>query len=80
MEICANSSLCDGTPASSPAFHKFPHSRSLLFFAEPLTHTGIRATYAASDTLSLVAGVNNGWNYSSLTTSGSLNDRAVKTA
>jgi len=29
-------------------------SRSLLFFAEPLTHTGIRATYAASDTLSLV--------------------------
>jgi hypothetical protein len=46
-------------------------SRSLLFFAEPLTHTGIRATYAATDTLSLVAGVNNGWNYSSLSTSGS---------
>ena len=46
-------------------------SRSLLFFAEPLTHTGIRATYAASDTLSVVAGANNGWNYSSLSTSGS---------
>ena len=46
-------------------------SRSLLFFAEPLTHTGIRATYAATDTLSLVAGVNNGWNCSSLSTSGS---------
>jgi hypothetical protein len=46
-------------------------SRSLLFFAEPMTHTGIRATYAASDTLSVVAGVNNGWNYSSLSTSGS---------
>jgi hypothetical protein len=46
-------------------------SRSLLFFAEPLTHTGIRAAYAASDTLSLIAGVNNGWNYSSLSTSGS---------
>jgi hypothetical protein len=46
-------------------------SRSLLFLAEPLTHTGIRATYAASDTFSLVAGVNNGWNYSSLSTSGS---------
>jgi hypothetical protein len=46
-------------------------SRSLLFFAEPLTHTGIRATYAASDTLSVIAGVNNGWNYSSLSTSGS---------
>lgn len=46
-------------------------SRSLLFFAEPLTHTGIRATYAATDTLSLIAGVNNGWNYSALSTSGS---------
>jgi hypothetical protein len=46
-------------------------SRSLLFFAEPLTHTGVRATYAATETLSLVGGVNNGWNYSSLTTSGS---------
>jgi hypothetical protein len=46
-------------------------SRSFLFFAEPLTHTGVRATYAVSDTLSLIAGVNNGWNYASLTTSGS---------
>ena len=46
-------------------------SRSLLFFAEPLTHTGIRATYAATDTLSVAGGVNNGWNYSSLSTSGS---------
>jgi len=45
-------------------------SRSLLFYAEPMTHTGIRATYAASDTLSLIAGVNNGWNYSSVSTSG----------
>ena len=46
-------------------------SRSLLFFAEPMTHTGIRATYAATDTLSVIAGVSNGWNYSSLSTSGS---------
>jgi hypothetical protein len=46
-------------------------SRSLLFFAEPLTHTGMRLTYAASDTLNVVAGVNNGWNYASLTASGS---------
>ena len=38
-------------------------SRSLLFFeSEPLTHTGFRATYAASDTLNLIAGINNGWN------------------
>jgi hypothetical protein len=46
-------------------------SRSLLFFAEPLTHTGIRATYALTDTFSVIGGVNNGWNYSSLTKSGS---------
>ncbi len=46
-------------------------SRSLLFYAEPLTNTGIRATYAASDTLSVTVGVNNGWNYSSLQSFGS---------
>ena len=40
-------------------------SRSLLFFTQPLTHTGIRATWAASDSLSLIAGVNNGWNTTS---------------
>lgn len=40
-------------------------SRSLLFFAEPLTHTGVRATYAVNDALSLIAGVNNGWNTTS---------------
>ncbi len=45
-------------------------SRSFLFYAEPLTHTGVRATYAASDTVSVIVGVNNGWNYSSLQTSG----------
>ncbi|MDE2449642.1 MAG: porin [Gammaproteobacteria bacterium] len=38
-------------------------SRSLLFFAEPMTHTGLRATYAVSDVLSVIVGVNNGWNY-----------------
>ena len=40
-------------------------SRSLLFFAEPLTHTGVRATYAISETFSIVGGVNNGWNTTS---------------
>jgi hypothetical protein len=40
-------------------------SRSLLFFNQPLTHTGIRATYAASDTVNLVLGANNGWNTTS---------------
>ena len=45
-------------------------SRSLLYFAEPITHTGLRATYAATDTLSVVVGINNGWNTTS-TSSGS---------
>jgi putative OmpL-like beta-barrel porin-2 len=35
-------------------------SRSLLFFGEPLTHTGLRGTYAVNDKISLIAGVNNG--------------------
>lgn len=38
-------------------------SRSLLFFAEPMTHTGLRATYAVNDQLTVIVGVNNGWNY-----------------
>lgn len=37
-------------------------SRSILFgFAIPFTHTGVRATYTASDNLLLMAGINNGW-------------------
>lgn len=36
-------------------------SRSILFGAVPFTHTGVRATYALSDSISLIAGVNNGW-------------------
>jgi len=40
-------------------------SRSLLFFSEPLTHTGVRGTWAATSTLNLTAGVNNGWNTTS---------------
>ncbi len=38
------------------------YSRSILFgYAIPFTHTGVRGTYKFSDTFSLVAGVNNGW-------------------
>ena len=38
------------------------YSRSILFgYAIPFTHTGLRATYALSDTVSLIAGINNGW-------------------
>ena len=41
-------------------------SRSLLFFFnEPLTHTGVRATWAVSDTFTLIGGINNGWNATS---------------
>lgn len=37
-------------------------SRSILFgFAVPFTHTGARLTYAPTSALSLIAGVNNGW-------------------
>jgi hypothetical protein len=38
------------------------YSRSILFgYAIPFTHTGLRATYAVNDALSLFVGVNNGW-------------------
>lgn len=38
------------------------YSRSILFgYAIPFAHTGVRATYAMNDKLSLIAGVNNGW-------------------
>jgi hypothetical protein len=36
-------------------------SRSILFGAVPFTHTGVRATWALNDTVSLIGGVNNGW-------------------
>jgi Putative beta-barrel porin-2, OmpL-like. bbp2 len=36
-------------------------SRSILFGAVPFTHTGVRATWAVTDTVSLIGGVNNGW-------------------
>jgi hypothetical protein len=35
-------------------------SRSILFGAVPFTHTGVRATWALSNTVSLIGGVNNG--------------------
>lgn len=42
------------------------YSRSLLFYGEPMTHTGLRATYAVNDMLSVIVGINNGWNYTKL--------------
>lgn len=38
------------------------YSRSILFgYAIPFTHTGARLSYAVSDTVGLMAGINNGW-------------------
>jgi hypothetical protein len=38
------------------------YSRSILFgYAIPFTHTGVRATWKLSDSLSLIGGVNQGW-------------------
>lgn len=36
-------------------------SRSILFGAIPFTHTGVRASYAPSDTVTVYGGLNNGW-------------------
>jgi len=43
----------------SPSNNNF--SRSILFGAIPFTHTGVRAGYAMSNTVTLYGGVNNGW-------------------
>lgn len=40
-------------------------SRGLVYYSEPITHTGFRATYAVTDAISVIAGVNEGWNTSS---------------
>jgi hypothetical protein len=36
-------------------------SRSILFGAVPFTHTGLRVSYAPTDTITLYGGLNNGW-------------------
>jgi len=36
-------------------------TRSMLFGAIPFTHTGVRAGYAMSNTVTLYGGINNGW-------------------
>src|SRR3989442_8276038 len=43
----------------SPSNSNFSHS--ILFGAIPFTHTGVRAGYAVSDTVTLYGGLNNGW-------------------
>jgi hypothetical protein len=44
------------------ANQNFNESRGLLFtLGEPLTHTGLRGTYAFNSNVSMTLGVNNGW-------------------
>ncbi len=43
----------------SPSNGNFSHS--ILFGAIPFTHTGVRAGYALSNTVTLYGGINNGW-------------------
>jgi hypothetical protein len=45
-------------------------TRSILFAYEPVTNTGLRVTYAATDKLNLILGVNNGWTNSQDTADG----------
>jgi hypothetical protein len=46
-------------------------TRSLLFwYSEPVTHTGARVVYTASDTANFTFGLNNGWNAETSTGNG----------
>jgi hypothetical protein len=52
----------------------FNESRGLLFnLGEPLTHTGIRASYTFNDYVSATAGLNNGWDDPAATSNGGPN-------
>jgi hypothetical protein len=54
------STLAGAEVIESPSNLDF--SRSILFgYAVPFTHTGARLTWTATPTLSLIAGINNGW-------------------
>jgi len=54
------------------------YSRSILFgYAIPFAHTGVRTTYAASDTLNIILGVNNGWDDLRPTTGGKTLEAAL---
>jgi Putative beta-barrel porin-2, OmpL-like. bbp2 len=52
----------------------FNESRGLLFtLGEPLTHTGIRASYTFNDYIAATAGLNNGWDDPASTSNGGPN-------
>ena len=53
----------------SPSDYNF--TRGILFgYAIPFSHTGVRATYAPNSDYKLIAGVNNGWNVATPSTTG----------
>ncbi len=54
---------------ASPSDYNF--TRGILFgYAIPFSHTGVRATYALNSDYKLIAGVNNGWNVVTPSTTG----------
>ena len=53
------STLAGAEVLESPSDLEF--SRSILFFAIPITHTGLRLTYAATPQINLILGANRGW-------------------
>lgn len=55
-------------------------TRSILFGKVPFTHTGVRATYAASDATNLIVGVNNGWDQVAATGSNKTAELGFNTA
>src|SRR5258708_28456012 len=58
--IAGNFATLPGPPVIwSPSNNNI--SRSILFGAIPCTHTRVRATWAVTDTVSLIGGINNGW-------------------
>ncbi|HXY95681.1 MAG TPA: outer membrane beta-barrel protein [Steroidobacteraceae bacterium] len=57
---------CAGAEVINPT-QDLNYSRSLLFtLSEPLTLTGARATYAPTDALTFNAGINGGWNVTTI--------------
>jgi Putative beta-barrel porin-2, OmpL-like. bbp2 len=53
------STLAGAEVLESPSDLEF--SRSILFAAIPITHTGLRLTYAATPQINLILGANRGW-------------------
>ncbi len=60
LQVGKYATLAGAEVLESPSDLNF--SRSILFgYAIPFTHTGARLTWAATSTLSVIAGINNGW-------------------